>query len=507
MIVTNASLLEFSGIDMRFPGVHALKNVSFEVKEGEVHALLGANGAGKSTLIKILARVYQQTDGEIFLNGKSLNSATAQNIRQYGIDFIFQELELVSSFTVAQNVLLGDEVTKGALLNQREMSKKAQETLDQLIPGFIDARSLARDLTVAQQQLVCIARSLYRNPKILVLDEPTSRLSSSEVDALFSVIDRLKKERNITAIYISHRLEEIYRIADALTVLRDGEKVVTCKVNEITTKEIIRSMMGKEIDVTKKMENLSPGYGEKPALEVRELSDGKTFGPIDFDVFKGEVFCITGAVGSGKTELIETIFGLRKAATGTLKINGKDWVPKSPLHAKNRKLSLVPEDRRLNGVVYDFSVRKNISLVSLKKLSRFGFVVSVKKEKEVAKKLVEELSIKTAGLETASKFLSGGNQQKVVFAKWLVGNSEIYFFDEPTVGIDVKGKEEIYEIIHGLAKEGKSVIVTTSDFDEALRASTRIMVLFAGKEKGLLDSETAVKDELLLLTMGGKVNE
>jgi len=507
MILTNTSLLEFSGIDMRFPGVHALKNVSFEVKEGEVHALLGANGAGKSTLIKILARVYQQTDGEIFLNGKSLNAATAQNIRQYGIDFIFQELELVSSFTVAQNVLLGDEVTKGALLNQKEMSKKAQETLDQLIPGFIDARSLARDLTVAQQQLVCIARSLYRNPKILVLDEPTSRLSSSEVDALFSVIDRLKKERNITAIYISHRLEEIYRIADTLTVLRDGEKVVTCKVNEITTKEIIRSMMGKEIDVTKKMENLAPGYGETPALEVRELSDGKTFGPIDFDVFKGEVFCITGAVGSGKTELIETIFGLRKAASGTLKINGKSWVPKSPLNAKNKKLSLVPEDRRLNGVVYDFSVRKNISLVSLKKLSRLGFVVNVKKEKEVAEKLVEELSIKTAGLETASKFLSGGNQQKVVFAKWLVGNSEIYFFDEPTVGIDVKGKEEIYEIIHSLAKEGKSVIVTTSDFDEALRASTRIMVLFAGKEKGLLDSKTAVKDELLLLTMGGKVNE
>ncbi len=507
MILTNTSLLEFSGIDMRFPGVHALKNVSFEVKEGEVHALLGANGAGKSTLIKILARVYQQTDGEIFLNGKSLNAATAQNIRQYGIDFIFQELELVSSFTVAQNVLLGDEVTKVALLNQREMSKKAQETLDQLIPGFIDARSLARDLTVAQQQLVCIARSLYRNPKILVLDEPTSRLSSSEVDALFSVIDRLKKERNITAIYISHRLEEIYRIADTLTVLRDGEKVVTCKVNEITTKEIIRSMMGKEIDVTKKMENLAPGYGEIPALEVRELSDGKTFGPIDFDVFKGEVFCITGAVGSGKTELIETIFGLRKATSGTLKINGKSWVPKSPLHAKNKKLSLVPEDRRLNGVVYDFSVRKNISLVSLKNLSRLGFVVDVKKEKEVAKKLVEELSIKTAGLETASKFLSGGNQQKVVFAKWLVGNSEIYFFDEPTVGIDVKGKEEIYEIIHNLAKEGKSVIVTTSDFDEALRASTRIMVLFAGKEKGLLDSKTAVKDELLLLTMGGKVNE
>lgn len=505
--MTNTSLLEFSGIDMRFPGVHALKNVSFEVKEGEVHALLGANGAGKSTLIKILARVYQQTDGEIFLNGKSLNAATAQNIRQYGIDFIFQELELVSSFTVAQNVLLGDEVTKGALLNQREMSKKAQETLDQLIPGFIDARSLARDLTVAQQQLVCIARSLYRNPKILVLDEPTSRLSSSEVDALFSVIDRLKKERNITAIYISHRLEEIYRIADTLTVLRDGEKVVTCKVNEITTKEIIRSMMGKEIDVTKKMENLAPDYGEKPALEVRELSDGKTFGPIDFDVFKGEVFCITGAVGSGKTELIETIFGLRKATSGTLKIDGKIWVPKSPLHAKNKKLSLVPEDRRLNGIVHDFSVRKNISLVSLKKLSRFGFVVNVKKEKEVAKKLIEELSIKTAGLETPSKFLSGGNQQKVVFAKWLVSNSEIYFFDEPTVGIDVKGKEEIYEIIHSLAKEGKSVIVTTSDFDEALRASTRIMVLFAGKEKGLLDSKTAVKDELLLLTMGGRVNE
>ncbi|TYB96666.1 MAG: sugar ABC transporter ATP-binding protein [Kosmotoga sp.] len=501
------NILSFVEIDKHFPGVHALKKVSFDVQEGEIHALLGANGAGKSTLIKILARVYQQTSGKITIKGKNIRNATPKNIRDFGIDFIFQELELIPNFSVAQNVLLGNECTKATLIDRKQMFSIAQEVLDQLIPGFINAKAIVKDLTVAQQQLVCIARSLYSKPKILVLDEPTSRLSVSEVDALFTVIDKLKNERGITAVYISHRLEEIYRIADRLTILRDGKNMGTFEVNKIKPGDIVKHMMGEEIDITEKINDLKPEYSVNPVMEVRELSIENCFGPIDFEVYKGEVLCITGAVGSKKTELLETIFGLRKSTSGDIFINGKKWIPKSPLNAKRKGVSLVPEDRRRNGVIYEFSVRKNISLTSLKSMSKMKFIINGKKEKQIAKKLSEDLSIKTPDLETYCKNLSGGNQQKVVFAKWLIQDAQIYLFDEPTVGIDVKGKEEIYKIIHRLAKEGKTVIVTTSDSVEALRISSRILVLFAGQNKGLLESDKTDEKELLYLSMGGKTDD
>jgi ABC-type sugar transport system ATPase subunit len=497
-------LLQFKNIDKKFPGVHALQDVSLDIKKGEVHALLGANGAGKSTLIKILARVYHQTSGDIVLKGKNINHVTPETIRQYGIDFIFQELELVPSFSVAQNVLLGSEKTTGPFLNWRELTRAAQDTLDQLIPGFVDASALVRDLSVAQQQMVCIARSLYRKPKILVLDEPTSRLSASEVDPLFSVINKLKHERGITAIYISHRLEEIFRIADRFSVLRDGELITTKELSDCNPKEIIRLMMGQEIDTSKKINNLDPDYSSNPALEIKGLSNEGEFGPINFSAYRGEVFCITGAVGSKKTEILETIYGLRKPTSGEMFINGKKRTFKNSRIAKKRGFALVPEDRRKNGVIYDFSVKRNVSLASLKYLSRFRFIIKKVAEKKTARKLVSDLKVKTASVETPARTLSGGNQQKVVLAKWVVRESDIYFFDEPTVGIDVMGKEEIYDLISKLARQGKAVVVSTSEIEEALRISTRIMVVFSGKVKGQLKAAETNKSELLYLVMGGQ---
>lgn len=497
-------LLQFKNIDKKFPGVHALQDVSLDIKKGEVHALLGANGAGKSTLIKILARVYHQTSGDIVLKGKNINHVTPETIRQYGIDFIFQELELVPSFSVAQNVLLGSEKTTGPFLNWRELTRAAQDTLDQLIPGFVDASALVRDLSVAQQQMVCIARSLYRKPKILVLDEPTSRLSASEVDPLFSVINKLKHERGITAIYISHRLEEIFRIADRFSVLRDGELITTKELSDCNPKEIIRLMMGQEIDTSKRINNLDPDYSSNPALEIKGLSNEGEFGPINFSAYRGEVFCITGAVGSKKTEILETIYGLRKPTSGEMFINGKKKAFKNSRIAKKRGFALVPEDRRKNGVIYDFSVKRNVSLASLTYLSRFRFIIKKVAEKKTARKLVSDLKVKTASVETPARTLSGGNQQKVVLAKWVVRESDIYFFDEPTVGIDVMGKEEIYDLISKLARQGKAVVVSTSEIEEALRISTRIMVVFSGKVKGQLKAAETNKSELLYLVMGGQ---
>ncbi len=497
-------LLQFKNIDKKFPGVHALQDVSLDIKKGEVHALLGANGAGKSTLIKILARVYHQTSGDIVLKGENINHVTPATIRHYGIDFIFQELELVPSFTVAQNVLLGSEKTIGPFLNWRESTRAAQATLDQLIPGFVDARSLVRDLSVAQQQIVCIARSLYRKPKILVLDEPTSRLSASEVDPLFSVISKLKDERGITAIYISHRLEETFRIANRFSVLRDGKLITTQELKDCSPKEIIRLMMGQEIDTTKRINNLDPDYSSKPALEIKDLSAEREFGPISFSAYRGEVFCITGAVGSKKTEILETIYGLRKPTSGEMFINGKKKSFKNSMIAKKRGFALVPEDRRNNGIIYDFSVKRNISIASLGYLSRLRFIIKKVAEKRTARKLVSELNVKTASVETPARTLSGGNQQKVVLAKWVVRESDIYFFDEPTVGIDVRGKEEIYNLISKLARQGKAVVVSTSEVEEALRISTRVMVVFSGRSEGQLNTAETNKSELLYLVMGGQ---
>lgn len=502
---TENTCLEFSNICMDFPGVKALDGVSFSIREGEVHALMGANGAGKSTLIKILARVYQQTSGDILLHGRSLSHATADNIRSYGIDFIFQELELVPGFTVAQNIMIGIEPRTGAnTIDWKTMTQRAQQALDSFMPGVVDASAQISELSVAKQQIVCIVRALYRNPKILVFDEPTSRLSASETEALFSAIRKMKAERNITIIYISHRLEELFKICDRVTILRDGVYTGTWPLTEIAQEDIVYKMVG-TVQEQKEHRPYDPALEKlEPALKVENLSVDGLLEDISFDVKPGEILALTGAVGARKTELLETIMGIREASAGKVFLRGKEVRLTGPRSAKAAGICLIPEDRRKNGVIADFSIRENMTLAFLKKyMGKLG-LIRQNRERTDVREICSRLQVKMPGTEVQIKTLSGGNIQKVVVGKWVVGDSGIYFFDEPTVGIDVKGKSEIYELIRGLAGEGKAVVIATSEIDEAISISDRLVVMFNGRTVARAVSCEANREQVVLQTMGGR---
>jgi ABC-type sugar transport system ATPase subunit len=365
-----------------------------------------------------------------------------------------------------------------------------------------------RNLTIAQKQLVCIARALYRNPRVLVLDEPTSRLSKTETEALFEVINKLKREQNITVIFVSHRMEEIFEISDRITILKDGKKVGTFEKNDITHDQVVEHMVGKDIFYNKEEIDFSTvKLDSTPLLEINNLEIDNMYGPVSFKVFPGEIFGITGAVGSKKTEIIETIFGLRKRDSGKIIINGKDVKNINPRKAISMNISLVPEDRRNSGIIYDFSVKNNSTLSYLKNYTKLHSFLDFKKEKKDSMKMIDRLSIKTTSEKKLLRYLSGGNQQKVVIAKWLLGKAKIYFFDEPTIGIDVKGKEEIYKIIRELSREGNAVVVASSDIDEILPLVHKTIVLFKGKQMKEFSTNDVDKKTLLYLTMGGSNNE
>ena len=495
--------LEFKNISMEFPGVKALDDVSFEINRGEIHALMGANGAGKSTLIKILARVYQQTAGDVVLNGEVINKATSETIRNHGIDFIFQELELVPGVSVAQNIMIGVEPRTAGLINWKKMTSDAQKALDDFMPGVVDAKVPVNELSVAKQQIVSIVRAINRNPKILVLDEPTSRLSATETEALFEAIRKLKEKQELTIIYISHRLEELFQICDRVTILRDGKYTGTWNIPEITQEEVVYHMVG---EVKKNEEHKAPDSkfdSEIPALEVEHLKLPGIIEDISFKVRPGEIVALAGAVGAKKTETFESIMGIRSGAEGVIKKNGETIRLKGAADAKKKGICLVPEDRRKDGVVVDFTVRENTTYAFIKNFtSKLGLIKQAYERKKV-KELDERLQVKTPSTETYVKNLSGGNIQKVVVAKWLTGDSDVYFFDEPTVGIDVKGKSEIYEIIKELAAQGKAIVVASSEIDEAINISDNMVVLYNGKVVANRVSCEAQHEEIVYLTMGG----
>ena len=492
---------------MEFPGVRALDDVSFTVRSGEVHALMGANGAGKSTLIKILARVHQQTHGDVLLHGESLSKAKARNIRTFGIDFVFQELELVPGFTAAQNIMIGIEPrTKLGLVDWKRMVHEAQQALDRFMPGVVDASVQISDLSVAQQQIVCIVRAFYRNPKILVLDEPTSRLSASETDALFDAIGRVKADRDVTIIYISHRLEELFRICDRVTILRDGVYTGTWSLSDITKEEIVYKMVGKVQGVETHRPFDRALQDVDAVLAVEGLSVSGLIEDISFEVKPGQVVALTGAVGSRKTELIEAITGTREISTGRVLIRGEEVKLSSPRSAKKHGMCVIPEDRRRNGVISDFTVRENTTIAFLKKFTSKFRLIKQRQEIAAVRDLCARLDVKTPSTEVPVKTLSGGNIQKVLVAKWLVGDSSIYFFDEPTVGIDVKGKREIHDLIHELAAEGRAVVVASSEVDEAIAISDVMTILFDGKVVGRRNSCEANREEVVYMTMGGKTS-
>jgi ribose transport system ATP-binding protein len=504
---SDTAFLEFRNVSMQFPGVRALSDVSFSVDRGEVHALMGANGAGKSTLIKILARVLRQTDGDVLLHGDSLSKASARSIRAFGIDFVFQELELVPGFTVAQNIMIGIEPrTKIGLVDWKRMVREAQQALDSFMPGVVDAAAHISELSIAQQQIVCIARAFYRNPKILVLDEPTSRLSASETDALFDAIGQVKAERDITIVYISHRLEELFRICDRVTILRDGVYTGTWRLADITREEIVFKMVGKVQSGEAHRPMDQTLQDADPELTVEGLCVPGLIDNVSFEVKPGQVVALTGAVGSRKTELIEAITGTRELSGGRVLIRGNEVKLNSPRSAKEHGICLIPEDRRTYGVISDFTVRENITIAFLKRFTNKLRLIRQKQEIATVGELVSKLQVKTPSTEVAVKTLSGGNIQKVLVAKWLVGDSNIYFFDEPTVGIDVKGKREIHDLIRELATGGKAVVVSSSDVDEAIGISDVMTVLFDGKVVGRRISCDASREEVVYMTMGGRAS-
>lgn len=426
-----------------FPGVKALSNVSVDFYPGEVHALLGENGAGKSTLIKILSGVYTPTEGYVVLEGQKVEFHSPHDAIEKGIAVIHQELSIANDLTVAENIFLGIEPKKRAFLDREYMNRVAQQILDEMDVD-IKATTIARDLTVAQQQMVEIARVINKKAKVVIMDEPTSSLSEHEIEALFTIIEKLRKN-NVTIIYISHRMAEIFRICDRATVLRDGQKIMTKLLKETTEAELVKNMVGRYIGdyyIHKK-------HARGPEkLRVEGLTRKGEFSDISFTAYAGEILSFAGLVGSGRTEVMETVFGARRPDSGKIFVNGKEVTFKSPKDAIDAGIGMVTEDRRRTGLMLRDTVLKNMVLPSIPMNSlRFGFLNSVW-ENDITKKMIKMLTIKTPSSETIVGNLSGGNQQKILLARWLVAHSDILILDEPTRGIDVNAKSEFYALMN-----------------------------------------------------------
>jgi ribose transport system ATP-binding protein len=495
------NILEMQNIYKHFPGVQALENVDFCVKKGEIHALVGQNGAGKSTLLKILGGLYKVDKGEILIDGNPVTNLSPLEIINRGIGFIFQELNLIQDLSIAQNLTLGKEPrNKLGLIDRRKMVSMSEEVLKQIGLRELNIHLPLNTASVAQQQMIAIGRALLQKPRVLILDEPTSRLSTEETETLFSVLKKMV-EKGVSIIYVSHRLDEIYRIAQRVTVLRDGHLVGTHDLSELTKNELIKQMIGENIKEIPKPSKVSKN--NRIIFKVKDLV-GESIKHISLSVSTGEILGIVGSVGSGKTELLRALFGLDNFQTGEIEIKEKKVTINKPQDAINNKVGLCPEDRKAQGLLLDSSIVHNISLASLNKITKFAGLISKSNENSQAIGMINLLNIVTSSVKINSRNLSGGNQQKVVLAKWLTTDSEIFLFDEPTVGVDVKGKIEIYEIMSSLVKKGAGVIFVTSDPEEAWKVCNRLLVMYGGKiTKELYPSEITL-DQLLFFVMGGK---
>ncbi|MEE9515360.1 MAG: sugar ABC transporter ATP-binding protein, partial [Candidatus Brocadiales bacterium] len=492
-------LLLLKGINKSYPGVRALIDVDFEVALGEVHALVGVNGAGKSTLIKILSGATRMDGGQITLDGKPLHITSPHKAIDLGISVIYQEFNLVPELSVAENVFLGREPHSAmGFVDYRKVYREVDALLKTLGTA-VKSRAKVSSLGVAQQQLVEIARALVVNARIIAMDEPTAALSLQETDRLFSIVRRLKQEGK-GLIFISHRMEEIFQIADRVTVLRDGRLVATKRLGEIDRNELVEMILGKKLKKYHSVREAVPG---EEVLRVEGLSRKGVLEDINFSVHEGEILGIAGLVGAGKTELARAVVGLDRADGGRVLLRGEPKRFRSPIEAIKAGVVLVPEDRKNLGLILGLSVRDNISLPNLLRFSRGGFINGTQELKAVGD-MITNLTVKTTSEGQLVKNLSGGNQQKVVLAKWLLRGERVFIFDEPTRGIDVGAKVEIYQLINNLVREGAAIIVISSEFEEILELSDRIIVMHAGRVEGELSRAEATEDNMLLLAMGGK---
>ncbi|MBD2438902.1 sugar ABC transporter ATP-binding protein [Nostoc sp. FACHB-110] len=480
---TATPVLEMRGIAKRFHGVPALQGVNLTIYPGEVHALMGENGAGKSTLMKILAGAYIADEGEIYINGQPVKITDPGTARQAGINLIYQELNVAPNLTVTENMFMGSELQRGQFLDRKSMELEAQQVLDSLGASF-SPQTIVGTLAIAEQQQVEIARALKDNSRILVMDEPTAALSDRETERLFEVIRKLRND-GIAIIYISHRMEEIYALADRISVLRDGQYIGSLTREEISPQRLVQMMVGRSMqDFYEHQRQTNPG---PVVLEVRNISDGRKVKPASFQLRAGEILGLSGLVGAGRTEVSRLIFGADRKASGEVLLNGKKIEISSPSDAIAAGIGYVPEDRKDQGLFLEMSSRKNIGLNRLKQDARGGLVnwVSVNK---IAAEAVENFHIRLANLEIRAVDLSGGNQQKLLLARWLAINPRVLMLDEPTRGVDIGAKSEIYRIISDLAAQGVAILMVSSELPEIVGLSDRVLVMREGELVGELDN-------------------
>ena len=490
------TLLEIRGVTKRYPGVTALDAVDLAVEAGTVHALIGENGAGKSTLLKVLAGATRPDDGEIRIDGEPTALRSPRDSLRRGLTVIYQELTLVPHLGADANIYLGMELTRAGFLERAAMASRAWEALSTLglsAPG----EAPVRRLSLAQQQLVELARALVRDAGVIALDEPSATLTPHEVDHLFAQIQRLKA-RGAGIIFVSHRLDEVRRIADTITVLRDGRRVWNGGANEKTDAELIRAMVGRSVEYERQPPARAPDLS--PALEVRGLTREPAFRDISFVLRRGEIVGFAGLVGSGRTEVARVVGGADPCVAGTMRLDGRPYAPRSPRDAIARGIVLFPEDRKRDGLILGMLVRENVTLPVLRRLSRLG-VVRRGEEQAVAQRSVEDVDLRPPDIERAARTLSGGNQQKVVLAKGLLARADVLLFDEPTRGVDVGAKVEIHRQIRALADRGKAVLVISSELPELLAVADRVVVLREGRLAGELKSDEMTAEAIMTLAV------
>lgn len=488
----NEVIVSMENITKTFPGVKALDGVQFHLRAGTVEALLGENGAGKSTLMKILSGVYTRDRGRLEIFGKSYEDLTPKTAAQAGVAIIHQELNMCRHLSVAENMFLGREKTRGFSLNNAQMEKEARKVLGEL--GMdINPRQTVGELTVAKQQMIEIAKALSVNAKILIMDEPTSALTSKEIQDLFGIIHKLKKD-GCGIVYISHRLEELQHITDHVTIMRDGQYITEGDFSSMTMDEIIQNMVGREIK--EKFPRVECKKGKK-VFEVKNLNAGKLVRNIDFSLYEGEIVGVAGLMGAGRTETTRAIFGVDPKESGEIYLEGKKVEINKPMDAIKAGIVLAPEDRKKDGLCTKLSIRQNLALPNLDLLCNKAGVINASKEDALCDKAVKDLLIKVASLDSNADTLSGGNQQKVVVGKWLARNSKVVIFDEPTRGIDVGAKVEIYHLMNKLKKQGIGVMFVSSEMPEVMGIADRILVMCDGRITGEVMAEETTQNEIL----------
>ncbi len=490
--------IEMTGIMKSFGTNQVLDNAGFFLRDGEVHALMGENGAGKSTLMKILTGVYTRDGGIVKVNGQEVNYSNPQEAETAGIVFIYQELNVMFDLTVEENLFMGKEITRGfGICDKKAMRAKAEEVLERMGVS-IPVDTVMSDLSVGQQQMIEICKALLVDAKVIIMDEPTAALTQSETAALFEVIENLKK-RGVSIVYISHRMEEIFELCDRITVLRDGQYIDTCEIKDITMDDVVKMMIGREIGERYPSRNHSVG---KTVFEVKGLSRKGAFNDVSFTVGAGEVLGVSGLMGAGRTEIMQAVFGYLPADSGEILIDGQPVKIKNPMDAMKAGIGFITEDRKVEGLMLDKTIRENIALANLGTISGSG-VISKAKEKSLISRGIEEFKIRCFGTEHECGNLSGGNQQKVVLAKWIYTEPKILILDEPTRGVDIGAKKEIYNVINDMARKGVAIIMVSSELPEILGMSDRVMVVREGDVRGILNIENASQESIMTLATGG----